>query len=130
MSDPNPTPNDPFHHAIDTAHQVLDNAAHWLTDERDRIAHAVASIGLSKPVAEVATVAEAVLSATLPAALTAGETAVADFLTPANLSALASIIGEINATLVKQFFTRIPAVLALPTPPAEEPIVPAQKPTD
>ncbi len=85
-------------------HQALD----WTRQQANSLLHALSSISISKPAAEVATVAEAVFEAVLPAALAAGEQSVASLLTPAHLQTLAMLVGEINATVVKQFLATIP----------------------
>jgi hypothetical protein len=97
---PNPgldRPANPIHHALDWAHQ---QAAGLLA--------ALSSIRLSKPAAEIAGVAETVLEAALPSALAAGEASLANLLTPEHLEAMATLVGEINAEIVRQFLARIP----------------------
>ena len=107
---PKPTPapaheTSPISSAMNGIHQALD----WAKKQADALGQTLTTYRFSKPAAEVATVAEAVLEAALPTALTAGETAVLELLTPAHLQQLAAIVGEINATLVKQFLARVPA---------------------
>lgn len=109
MSDPNPTPAPTIGQRInDTIHGVTD----WAKQQEANLAHALASAGFSKPVADLVTTAEDVLGRALPEALKAGEKSLADQLTPEHLQALTTLIGEINAAMVKQFLSRIAAEAA------------------
>ena len=114
MSDPAPTPT-PTPTAADKIHGALDGVGNWIHDQEATLAHAVASLGLSKPVADLVSTAERTFS-TLPAVLAAGEKSVLDQVTPEHLqaleNALVTLVGQLGAAGVKELLSRIPVALA------------------
>lgn len=111
---PDPAPTNPLHQAVD-----------WTRQQAAGLLNALASLKLSKPAAEVVSVLEPVLEKVLPPALAAGEQAVAELLSANQWTALASLVGDVNAAIVQQYLARVPhAVDTAPKPAAQGGFIP------